>query len=373
MNFLRTLDAHNLRGKRVILRADYNVPIIDGEVRGDYRIKKSLPTIEFLRDAGAKVVIISHLGGENGKTLGPVATYLSKYIDIVFAPDMKSMETRHVVNSLGEGETILLENVRNDPGEKKNSQEFAKFLATFGDIYVNDAFSASHREHASIVSLPRLLPHYAGLLFEEELLYMKEALEPKHPFLLIVGGAKFDTKLPLIKKFGETADSIFIGGALAHNLFKEKGYDIGVSLIDDTVRVHDLINNKKIWLPSEVIVQNGEEILTKDIQEVGGEDKIVDAGEQTLESLRNKIREAQFILWNGPLGSYEEGFSEGSRKLAHMIAESSARVLVGGGDTLTALEAEDSKNERHHISTAGGAMLQYLIDETLPGISALET
>jgi len=372
MKFLRTLEKSQLKGKRVILRADFNVPIVDGEVAGDVRIVKSLPTIEFLRDAGAKLVIVSHLGGENGKSLAPVATYLSRFTDIVFAPDIKSVETRHVVNSLSDGEAILFENLRNYPGEKNNDMQFAELLASFGDIYVNDAFSVSHRAHVSIVSLPTLLPSYAGLLFEEELTNMKEALDPEHPFVCILGGAKFDTKLPLIKKFLDKADTIFVGGALAHNVLVARGYSVGKSLVSKgDFNIEAIADNKKIIAPSEVIVKNGDEVLVKHIERISPDDVIVDAGEGTLEVLKSKITDARFILWNGPLGNYEEGFSEGTSKLAHMISETNAEALIGGGDTLTAMDQSGSEKSMHHVSTAGGAMLEFLISETLVGIEAL--
>ena len=373
MKYLRELQKEDLEGKRVLLRSDFNVPMKDGEIVGDFRILKSLPTIEFLRDAGAKIIIISHMGGENGKTLAPVSTYLSKYTDIVFAPDMRSSETRHVIDMMQNGDAVLLENLRNDPGEKGNSEQFAQFLASFADIYVNDAFSASHREHASIVGVPKFLPAYAGLLMEEEIKSLSKVFNPPRPFLFILGGAKFDTKLPLLKKFLKVADYIFIGGALAHNMLQKKGLQIGKSVISDGVfDIADLVNSDKVFLPTEVIVQNGEEVLVKQMENVFTDDKIVDAGEGTLKNIKVLLDKSKFVLWNGPLGYYEGGFDEGTHELAQMISEAKADSLVGGGDTLTAIQKMGVEDGFETISTAGGAMLDYLLDEKLPGIEALE-
>lgn len=366
-------DKHVSKGVRVLLRADYNVPMKDGEITGDFRILKSLPTIEFLRDMGARIVIISHIGGDNGKTLAPVSTHLSKYTDIVFAPDIRSKETRHVADGLRDGEVLLLENLRNDPGEKSNDPEFVKLLASFGDIYVNDAFSVSHREHASIVGVPKILLPHTGLLMEEEIRLMQRALHPEHPFLLVLGGAKFETKLPLLKKFLHIADKIFVGGALAHDILRARGYNIGKSVVSGKdLDLTELAQSDKILLPTEVVVTRGDEVEVKKIEDVGDEDKIVDAAEGTLTQIKKVLDDSKFVLWNGPLGFYEGGFDEGTNALAKTISEAKADSLVGGGDTLTAIGKMGVEDGFEGISTAGGAMLDYLVDEKLIGIEALE-
>lgn len=372
MKTLRSCTPDELRGKRVIVRTDFNVPMQDGEVTGDFRILKALPTIEYLRDAGARVILMSHIGGENGKTLALVATYLSRFMHVVFVSDIKSAETRHMIDTLHNGDVVLLENLRNDPGEKNNSHEFATLLASFGDIYVNDAFSASHREHASIVSLPKLLPAYAGLLMEEEIQGLQHALHPVHPFLFILGGAKFDTKLPLIKKFLTIADYIFVGGALAHSILKERGYEVGHSFIASPAPdVSDIATNPKIHIPSEVVVRNGDAVEVKQIREVTATDSIVDAGKGTIADIKQLIDKVSYVVWNGPLGAYEDGFDEGTQAVAELISRAKADSLVGGGDTLTAIHKMGVEDGFETISTAGGAMLEFLVQETLPGIEAL--
>jgi len=373
MKYLRDLTKEDLIGKRVLLRADFNVPMKDGEVVGDFRILKTLPTIEFLRDMGARIVIASHVGGENGKSLAPVSTYLSKYTDIVFAPDMRSPETRHVVDTMLDGDAVLFENLRNDPGEKGNSKQFAEFLASFADIYVNDAFAVSHREHASIVGVPTLLPSYAGLLMEEEIKMLTKVLNPPHPLLFILGGAKFDTKLPLLKKFLKIADYIFIGGALAHNVLQKRGFQVGKSTISDGVfDMTDLVMSDKVFVPTEVVTMNGDEISVKRMDQMFTDEKIVDAGEGTLANIKVLLDKSAFVLWNGPLGFYEGGFDDGTHKLAQMISEAKADSLVGGGDTLTSIHKMGVEEGFENISTGGGAMLDFLVNETLPGIEALQ-
>jgi phosphoglycerate kinase len=335
-------EAGNLEGKKVLVRVDWNVPVLDGQVADDFRIRHSLPTIEFLRKAGAEVIILSHYTGE-GDSLAPIAEHARKYL-----PQLAFN---------GEGNLRLMENLRHDPGEKKNDPAFAEKLAKLGEIYVNEAFSASHREHASIVSLPKLLPSYAGLRFAEEVNELSKAFYPKHPFLFILGGAKFDTKLPLLKKFMDIADDIFVGGALANDFFKAMGKDVGVSLVSDgEFGLSELFNSGKIILPEDTI-------------DAGG--KILDAGPISLEKLKEKIESAKLILWNGPLGHYEGGYKVATLALAKMIAESGKESIVGGGDTLAAIDELKLLDEFSFVSTGGGAMLDFLAHGTLPGIEAL--
>jgi phosphoglycerate kinase len=336
-------EAGDLKDKKVLVRVDWNVPVQDGKVADDFRIRHSLPTIEFLEKEGAEIIILSHYTGE-GNSLAPIVEHAKKYLP------------KLVFN--GKGKLQVLENLRHDPGEKKNSVDFAKKLAKLGDIFVNEAFSASHRDHASIVSLPKLLPSYAGLRLVEEVNELTKAFYPKHPFLFIIGGAKFDTKIPLVKKFLSLADDVFVGGALANDFFRAMGRDIGASVVSDNkLDLADFFNSDKIILPEDTIDSGG---------------KIMDAGPLSLEKLKEKIEAANLILWNGPLGHCESGYKVGTHTLAKLIANSGKYSIVGGGDTLAAIEELKLLDRFSFVSTGGGAMLDFLAAGTLPGIEALK-
>jgi phosphoglycerate kinase len=343
MDFKTLAESLNLENKRVLVRVDWNVPIENGVVTDDYRIQKSLPTIKFLQEAGAKVTLISHLESETD-SMRPVFEYVKGIL-----PSLTFVEP---------SDLVLLENLRQNPGEKANSRDFAQSLAEGKDMYVNEAFSASHREHASIVTLPKLLPAFAGLQFTEEVKELSKAFYPRHPFLFILGGAKFDTKIPLIKRFITVADSIFVGGALAHNFFKVEGIDIKNSLVSDgDFELQPIIDSGRILLPSDPLWRD---------------DKIVDAGMKDITTLEEKISRAAYVLWNGPLGNYEQGYKEGTLALARILAESGKEVIVGGGDTLAAIKELDLFKKFSFVSTGGGAMLDFLATGTLPGIEALK-
>lgn len=328
MNLKSILEAGNLKGKRVLVRVDWNVPMENGKMIDDFRIKKSLPTLEYLKNAGAKVIIATHL-----EPKGTPVALLKMYVP-------KGME--------------LLENLRDNPGEESNSKEFAKELASKVDIYVNEAFSVSHREHASIVRLPKLLPAFIGLQFALEIKELSKAFYPKKPFLFILGGAKFDTKLPLLKKFIHIADHIFVGGALANNFFKEQGVDVGNSLVKEgDFGLKALLKTGKIILPEDTIIKDG---------------KILDAGPRTIENLKPIISASKLVLWNGPLGGYENGYKVATLALAKTISEFSSESIIGGGDTLAAIKELDLFDKFSFVSTGGGAMLEFLATGTLPGI-----
>ncbi len=372
-------DIPDLCSKRVIVRLDFNVPIDAGKVRDDYRIRKSMKTIDFLRHAGAKVIIISHVENEP-QTLKPVFDHIRVHypdMHIVFCENILE-EGRQCIENLKDGGVALSENIRLYDGEKKNSADFAKQLAALGDMYVNDAFSVSHRKHASIVGVPAYLPHYAGFQFIEEVEHISKSFNPSHPFLFILGGAKFDTKLPLINKFLPIADGIFVGGALAHNFYKENNEEVGVSLVSpgfyDTKK---LIETEKINLPEDFVVLTGTETSVVERTHVKPDQKIVDAGPKTMRLLEKFVNASKFILWNGTLGEYEQGYTEPTTKLASLIAKRTredAEVcsIVGGGDTLAAIAALGVEEHFSFVSTGGGAMLDLLANETLPGIVALE-
>lgn len=345
----------NLKGKTALVRVDFNVPIKNGKVEDDFRIRASLPTVNFLLKRGARVILITHLGKDGSDSLEPV-------INRFFA-----------ISGVDENEVAFFENVRKFEGEIKNDETFAKQLACMGDIYVNDAFSVSHREHSSIVTLPKYLPHFAGFQLEEEVKNLSKALKPKHPFLFILGGAKFSTKVPLIKKYLKSADNIFIGGALANDFLKAKGYEVGKSLVDNTnYGIAKLLKNKKIILPTDVVVKVGNKLVNKKADKVKKNETIFDVGDESVKNLAPLIKKAKFILWNGPLGIYEEGGAGATKKILKLVALSKAESIIGGGDTVALISKMKMEKKFSFVSTGGGATLDFLANGTLPGIKALQ-
>ncbi|OHA39035.1 MAG: phosphoglycerate kinase, partial [Candidatus Taylorbacteria bacterium RIFCSPLOWO2_02_FULL_45_10b] len=272
------------------------------------------------------------------------------------------------------GRVFLLENLRFFDGEKNNDAKFVKELASLADIYINEAFSASHREHASIVGVPRLLPSYIGLQFEKEVEHLLKTFTPAHPFVFVLGGAKFNTKLRLIERFSKIADVIFFGGALGNDALKAKGYSVGDSKISDgSVDISGIVNRPNIIAPIDFVNQDH---VVKNIEAIDAKDIIFDNGPKTLALMAEKIKQARFILWNGPLGFYEDGYDEGTNALAGLIAtrtqnEGGIVSIVGGGDTLAAIADLRINDKFTFVSTAGGAMLDFLAKGTLPGIEAL--
>ena len=365
------LEIKNLRGRTALVRVDFNVPIgpdgTVGENEGT-RIEKALDTIKHLSTMGAKVVLISHIGRDPKESLAPVAEYLKKFIAVNFIPVLYGEEVLGIAENLSEGQIILLENLRSNEGEEKNTEEFAAYLASLADLYVNEAFSVSHREHASVVGVTKFLPSYAGIWFQKEVESLKKMDEPEKPFLFILGGAKFETKVPLIEKFSKIADNIFIGGALANNFMKKIGFETGKSLLDESVNVAKFFDRPNIKIPFDVIVKTGE---AKSPNSLSKEDIIVDMGPETLEDLKETIKGAKTILWNGPLGLYEEGFDLSSREILKTISEMNVFSVVGGGDTVALVKKTGLEKSISFISTGGGAMLDFLSSGTLPGIEAL--
>lgn len=362
-------NAQNLKGKRVLLRLGLNVPIQDKKILDDFRIKKILPTLSFLLKKKARVIILSH-HSDVRQSLRPVAEYLNAY----FISDILNASGFQKIESEGKSSIVLCENLRLWGGETQNDLEFAKRLASLGDIYVNDAFSASHRKHASIVLLPKLLSSYVGLLFEKEIRNLSVALNPPKQFLFILGGAKARTKLPLVEKFLANADTIFIGGALANNFFKEQGYEIGQSSFEEAnCDVSKLIESGKICLPVDVVVGNENGAFRKLPNELSSGDNILDAGPRTVSLLRDLVKKAHFILWNGPLGDYLiPSFEKATEELIKILAASDAQMIVGGGDTVAMISQMDIEDKFAFLSTGGGAMLEFIAKGTLPGIEALK-
>lgn len=367
-------DIKNLKGKRVVLRLDFNVPIKNGRIVETMRIDRAIPTIEYLRKKKARIVIFSHIGKDASSSLKPVAQYLSKSMNVGFIPDFRTEEARTIADNLQEGGVVLFENLRLDDRETKNDPEFAKYLASFGEVYVNDAFAVSHRAHASVVGITKYLPSYAGFLIEDEIKHLSLALKPKHPFLFILGGAKFETKMPLMKKFMKIADNIFVGGVLANDFFHDQGVETGKSFVDKyNFKLTPLLKKVKIILPTDVVVKNGDGKKTsvKNLSEISPVDSIVDVGPETIKNLLPILKKAKLIVWNGPLGFYEGGFDKATIALLKAITEVKATSIIGGGDTAVIVEKLGISKKLSFVSTGGGATLDYLANGKLNGIDAI--
>ncbi len=357
------------KGMRVIVRADYNVPTKGTRILDPRRIEASYKTIDFLLKKGASIVLISHSKEES---LKPVYTYLKKkYSTLSFA---KTIED--IASDMKPRDIVLLENIRAYEGEEKNDTAFAKKLASLGSVYINDAFSVSHRKHASVVGIPKYLPSFAGFSFAQEIknLTLTDA-QIKHPFVFILGGAKFGTKIPLIKKFIGKADSIVIAGAILNNFYKSAGFEIGSSVAEDgfDTQIKKLLKDEKILLPIDLIVlrKDAKVVTTPDAVLPG--DCIVDIGPESTKLIVGLIGTAKLVVWNGPTGWYEKGFTKATKALAQSIVDSKAHAIVGGGDTgLLVEKILPENNKRIFVSTAGAATLDFLANCTLPGIIALD-
>lgn len=367
---LRTIkeEEGNLKGKRVLVRAGFNVPIKDGEIENDFRIRKTLPTIAWLKGEGAKIILISHIWGDETTSLEVVYRYLKKHMELQFAADFEDEK----LANMKEGDVVLCENLRLHEGEQANDAAFAQQLAELGDVYVNDAFSVSHREHASIVGIPEHIPSFAGLRMIEEVSSLSRAFEPEHPFVFVLGGAKFSTKIPVVSKFLNEADNVYVGGALAHPYLESRGFDVGSSLVDkDDTPLGTAPEDERLVIPEDMVsVEDGRErVLSRD--ELSSAVNIQDVGPQTLASMCDAIQEAAMVIWNGPLGNYENGYYETTQEFARALSESGAVSIIGGGDTLAAISELDIEESFDFVSTGGGAMLSFLLQETLPGLEVL--
>jgi len=378
MKYIDELKKEDLQGKRVLLRLDLNVPIVGSEVKDTTRLERVVETVDFLRLSGAKVIIIAHIENKDGEneSLIPILHYLNGYFKADFCPTYFTPEAIDKILKMEDGGVLLFENIRVNHEEKENSLEFAQKLSQMAEIYVNDAFSTNHREHASIVGVPALLPHYAGLLMKKEIGHLSKVFFPKHPFIFIIGGSKFETKIPLIKKYLEKADKIFICGALANDVYKAKGYKVGISLVSKVVfDMNEILNNPKIVIPVDVtIIDKDGKISFKKPEDVSEDDSIVDAGPETIEQLKTLLNEAKTVVWNGPLGNYELGFNDKTESLVEIVGgltDKGVITIVGGGDTVASIQKMDISHKFTFVSTGGGAMMDYLVNGTLPGIEAL--
>lgn len=373
-SFKTLSDIGDIQGKKVIVRSELNTPIENGQVSDNYRIEKAVPTLTWLSERGARVIVTAHLGRNPEDSLRPVFEELKKVLPTTkFVPDLIGDEARNAIESLQDGEVLLLENVRSNEGEKKNDKEFGKTLASFAEYYVDDAFGAAHREHASVVGIPQHIPSFAGLLMEREISELYKGLKPDSPSVFIIGGAKFETKEPLLEAVLERYDTIFIGGALANDFLKARGYEVGASLVSEgTGSIGELAQHGKILLPIDVVVESEDGVVTKPVDSVLATDKIVDVGPESITELGMCIDKAKFILWNGPLGYYEGGYTKSTEETAQLVADVNGYSIIGGGDTVASIRDLHLENNMNFISTGGGAMLEFLVKGELPGIKALE-
>lgn len=391
---IRDLD---VKGKKVLLRADLNVPMQDGDISDASRLDAAIPTFRNILDRGGRLVIIAHLdrpGGERdlSSSLRTVADAIRDRMDgssVAFAEDCIGETAQNAVGELSDGQCLVLENLRFHAGEKDNDAEFAKALADLADIYVNDAFSVCHREHASIVAVPGLRPSAAGLLLQKELRMLSRHLsDPLRPYVALLGGAKTKTKVPLVDHLLDQADSILLGGVMAPTFLRAKGFETGRSKIDDdqvdkVMRLLDKADasGANLIVPSDVVVaselQEDAKTRTVNVAEVEPDDMILDIGADTIRWYADTICAAETVVWNGPMGAVEyQPFRNGTRAMASAIGERTGAdalwSVVGGGDTLAFLKQEGHGTDVTYASMAGGAFLQWLSGRTLPGIAALE-
>jgi phosphoglycerate kinase len=394
---LRDLAPADLKGRRVLVRVDYNVPLDqDGTVADDTRITATLPTLHMLREAGARVVLLSHFGRPKGKpvpamSLRPVAEQLAGVLgsEVRFVGSTVGAEAKAAAGEMADGDVVLLENTRFLPGEEANDDELARQLADLGDVYVNDAFGAAHRAHASTAGVAEVLrgmgkPAVAGLLMQRELDYLGGALAaPERPFVAVLGGAKISGKIEVIEHLLPKVDRLLIGGAMANTFFRALGHDTGASLVEeervDLARTLLDRAGAKLVLPSDAIVarevQPGEEIRVVSRESIPENFRALDIGPQTVAEFSGELESARTILWNGPMGVAEiPEFARGTEAVAEAIAAASDRgavTIVGGGDSAAAVAALNLAERMSHVSTGGGASLEFLEGKTLPGVAAL--
>ncbi len=382
------------QGKRVLVRVDFNVPIEDGKVKDDSRIRAALPTIRYLLEHGASVILMSHLGRPKGKVvesarLRPVAQWLSALLrmPVPITGDPLGIGTRDAVARLKPGQLMMLENLRFHPEEEANEDEYAKTLASYGDVYVNDAFGTAHRAHASTVGVTKYLPAYAGLLMEAEIEALSKLLEKvEHPFAAVIGGAKVSGKLGVLNHLMEKVDSFLIGGGMANTFLVAQGHTVGKSLlerdlVEEARKILDKADKKgvQVLLPTDVVVAKevtrGAEHKIVPVNKIPNSWSVVDIGPATTEAFKEALASAKTILWNGPLGVFEvPTFGDGTRAIARLLAEQAEKgvtVVVGGGDSVAAVEELGLTSKMTHISTGGGASLEFMEGRELPGISVL--
>lgn len=387
-----TIEDVDIKGKRVFIRADFNVPLDNNMViTDDSRIRSTLPTINYAIDEGAKVILASHLGRPKGKveprfSLAPVAKRLQRLLnkEVIFAPDCVGSQVEHLAAKMKEGDVLLLENLRFHPEEEKNDEAFAKALAKLADVYVNDAFGAAHRAHASTAGITGFLPATAGFLMRKEIEYLKGVVEnPIRPFVAILGGAKVSGKIGVLENLANKVDKVIVGGGMAYTFIKAMGYEIGDSLVEPDMfelakRIIENLrsNNVKFYLPVDSVIaqsiEAGVETKIVTTQEIPRGWRALDIGPASVKLFSEALQDAKTIIWNGPMGVFEiDAFSRGTFAIAHAVTDAYALTIVGGGDTDFAVHKAGVSDAVTFISTGGGASLQLLEGKDLPGISAL--
>ncbi|MEH7252740.1 phosphoglycerate kinase [Neobacillus niacini] len=388
----KTLKDVDVKGKRVFCRVDFNVPMQDGKITDETRIRAALPTIQYLMDQGAKVILASHFGRPKGKVveemrLAPVGVRLSELLgkNVQKADEAYGDSVKSIIASMNEGDVLLLENVRFYPGEEKNDPELAKSFAELADVYVNDAFGAAHRAHASTEGIAHHLPAVSGLLMEKELDVLGKALSnPERPFTAIIGGAKVKDKIGVIENLLEKVDNLIIGGGLAYTFVKAQGHEVGKSLLeaDKIDLAKSFIEKAKekgvnFYMPVDVIVADDfsgdANIKEVAINEIPSDWEALDIGPKTAAIYREVIQNSKLVIWNGPMGVFEiDQFAGGTKAVAEALADSEGTYsVIGGGDSAAAVEKFNLADKMSHISTGGGASLEFMEGKALPGVVAL--
>ncbi|MBP3385110.1 MAG: phosphoglycerate kinase [Firmicutes bacterium] len=390
----KTVRDIEIKGKKALVRCDFNVPMQDGKITDDIRITSALPTIKYLIEGGAKVILMSHMGRPKGEakmefTLKPVADRLSELLgqDVTFisAAEVVNQEVADAAAALEEGQVMLLENVRFRKEETKNEEGFSKELAQLGDIFVNDAFGTAHRAHCSTAGVADYLPAVSGFLIEKEVQFLGGAVEnPERPFVAIMGGAKVGDKIPVIENLINKVDTLIIGGGMSYTFFKAMGLEIGTSILDEPsleLAKELMVKAKEagvdMILPVDVVCAkefaNDSETITCDIDAIPADMMGLDMGPKSVAAVKKVLAEAKTVVWNGPMGVFEmSSFAGGTIGVAEALAESEAVTIIGGGDSAAAVEQFGFADKMTHISTGGGASLEFLEGKVLPGIAVLE-
>lgn len=385
----KTIRDYDYKGKKVLVRVDFNVPLADGKVKDDTRIRAAMPTIEYLMGNDAAVILCSHLGRPKGKpdpaySLRPAAEHLEKLLGkpVAFAEDCIGPLAEKAVSALKPGEVLVLENTRYHAGEEANDPEMAKALAGLADLYVNDAFGTAHRAHASTAGVADYLPAAAGFLLEKEIKYLGQAIaDPKRPFVAILGGAKISDKIGVIQNLLQKADMVLIGGGMANTFFKAQGYEMADSLVEeeavDTAKALLAEADMGLILPVDMVIADAFEDSAKSqtlpVGDVPAGWRILDVGPETVRTFSQTLAGAGTVVWNGPMGVFEfPNFAKGTFGLAKAVAECGGTTIIGGGDSVSAVKQSGLADKITHISTGGGASLEMLEGLELPGLAALQ-